>query len=70
MARAHPVSTIVIELTRKEGVIVGLGLPPRLGLAGEPLLYLLPAHLAYNRGMEAVVDLPFVAQSPDIDRVR
>ena len=38
MARAHPVSAVVIELASEEGMIVGQRRPPRLRLAFELLL--------------------------------
>lgn len=70
MAGAHPVSAIVIELAHKKGMIVRLARAPRLRLAGEPLLDPLPDLNVDDRWMKAVVDLPFVAQPSDIDRVR
>src|SRR3984957_17159314 len=70
MAGAHPVSAVIIELADKKGMIVALRHPPRLRLAGEPLLDLLPDLTVHDRRMKAVVDLPFVAQPSDIDRVR
>jgi hypothetical protein len=70
MAGAHPVSAVVIELAHKKGMIVGLRHPPRLCLAGDSLLDPLPDLNVYDRRMKAVVDLPFVAQPSDIDRVR
>jgi hypothetical protein len=70
MAGAHPVSAVVIEFAHKKGMIVGLGRAPRLRLAGEPLLDPLPDLNVHDRRMKAVVDLPFVAQPSDIDRVR
>jgi hypothetical protein len=70
VAGAHSVSAVVIELTHKKGMIVGLGLAPQLCLAGEPLLDPLPDLNVQDRRMKAVVDLPFVAQPSDIDRVR
>jgi hypothetical protein len=70
MARTHPISAVVIELAPKKGMIVGLGHPPRLRLAGEPLLDPLPDLNVHDRWVKAVVDLPFVAQPSDIDRVR
>ena len=50
-------------------MIVGLGRAPFLRLALEPLLYKLPGHQVDDRRMKAVVDLPFVAQPSDIDRI-
>jgi hypothetical protein len=70
MAGTHPVSAIVEELARKKGMFVGLRHPPRLRLAGEPLLDPLPDLNVHDPRMKAVVDLPFVAQPSDIDRVR
>ncbi|MFZ0603919.1 MAG: hypothetical protein WAN05_21625 [Roseiarcus sp.] len=51
-------------------MIVRLARAPRLRLAGEPLLDPLPDLNVDDRWMKAVVDLPFVAQPSDIDRVR
>ena len=42
MARTRPVSAVVVELAHKKGMIVALRHPPRLRLAGEPLLDPLP----------------------------
>ena len=70
MARAHPVSAVVIELASEEGMIVGQRRPPRLRLAFELLLDPVPRFRVDDRRMKAVVDLPFVPQPSDIDRVR
>src|ERR1700723_1434476 len=70
MAGAHPVSAVVIELAHKKGLIVGLRRPPRLRLAGEPLLDPLPDLNVHDPRMKAVVGLPFGTQPPEIGRVR
>src|SRR5277367_5320403 len=70
MAGAHPVSAVVIELAHKKGMIVGLRHPPRLRLAGEPLLDPLPDLNVHDPRMKAVMGLPFVAQPSDIDWIR
>src|SRR5271168_1863749 len=70
MAGAHPVSAVVIELAHKKGMIVGRRHPPRLRLAGEPLLDPLPDLNVHDSRMKAVMGLPFVAQPSDIDWVR
>src|SRR5271163_3462347 len=69
MAGAHPVSAVVIELAHKKGMIVGRRHPPRLRLAGEPLLDPLPDLNVHDSRMK-VMGLPFVAQPSDIDWVR
>ena len=51
-------------------MVVCLGRPPRLRLALELLLDPLPHPQVDDRRMKTVVDLPFVAQPSDIDRVR
>src|ERR1700692_3589492 len=70
MARAHPVSAIIIELAREEGMVIRPAYPPCVGLALELLLDPVPDLEVNDRRMKAVVDLPFVAQPSDIDRVR
>src|ERR1700692_198108 len=70
MARTHPGSAGVLELPHKKGMIVGRSPPPRLRLAGEPLLDPLPNLNVHDPWMKAVMGLPFVAQPSDIDRVR
>src|SRR5271166_5860914 len=70
MARAHPVAAIVVELACEEGMVVSLRRPPRLRLAPEFLLDPVPGLRVDDRRMESVVDLPFVTQPSDIDRVR
>src|SRR5271165_2270086 len=62
MARTHPVSAIVIELAREEGIIVRPGYPPCLRLALELLLDPVPGLRPDDHRMKAVVNLPFVAQ--------
>src|SRR5208337_3806765 len=70
MARAHPVSAIIVELAREEGMVIRLGNPPCPRLALKLLLDPVPGLRLDDRRMKAVVDLPFVAQPSDIDRVR
>ena len=70
MARAHPVSAIIIELAREEGVVIRPGYPPCLGLAFELLPDSIKCLRVDDRRMKAVVDLSLVSQPPDIDRVR
>jgi hypothetical protein len=55
---------------QREGMIVGQRRPPRLRLAFELLLDPVPRFRVDDRRMKAVVDLPFVPQPSDIDRVR
>jgi hypothetical protein len=57
MARAHPVSAIIIELAREEGMIVGSGYPPCLRLALKLLLDPVPGLRVDDRRMKAVMDL-------------
>ena len=49
---------------------VGLGRAPLLRLALQPLLDLVPCLNVHDRRMKAIVDLPFVVQPTDIDRIR
>ena len=51
-------------------MIIWLGNPPCPRLALELLLDLVPGFQVDDRRMKAIVDLPFVAQPSDIDRVR
>src|SRR5271166_5715917 len=69
MARAHPVSAIIVQLPREEGMVIRLGHPPCPRLALELLPNPVPRLPVDDRRMKAVVALPFVAQPPDIDRV-
>ncbi len=69
-ARAHEMAAIVIELARKDRVLVGRCLTAKLGLRLKP-----PSDVGENlriddRGMKALVDLPFVTKPSVIDRVR
>jgi hypothetical protein len=63
-------AAIVIELARKDRVLVGRCLTAKLGLRLKP-----PSDVGENlriddRGMKALVDLPFVTKPSVIDRVR
>ena len=51
-------------------MLIRLGNPPCPRLALELLLDPVPGLQVDDRRMKAVVDLPFVAQPSDIDRVR
>src|ERR1700722_12007202 len=70
MAGAHPVSAVVVEVAREEGLIIWTGCSPCLRLALQLLLDPVPDLNVHDPRMKAVMGLPFVAQPSDIDRVR
>jgi hypothetical protein len=61
MACAHPVSAIVIELAREEGLIIWTGCSPCLRLALELVLDPVPGLNVLDRRVTPVVNPPFVA---------
>jgi hypothetical protein len=70
MTCAHPVASVVKELTCEEEFDIAMGIRPRLRLLHKPTLDAIPRLKIDDRAVQAVVDPRLVAKPSDIDRVR
>src|SRR5579863_4004347 len=70
VARPHPVSAVVEKFADEEGVPISLRIAPGDGLRSQPLLDRRPDIAIDDGRMQSLVDLSFMAEPADVDRVR